>query len=245
MRPTGKADGREPRAGAIRALLLSVLLAVGCAGYKEQAHATSAIWSVRVTTTAGDVADCRLIRHVDSRDSALGCGLTVQPTPEECLRYQVKRAGGDTLLMRGPAGEAYDCSGGTAGVAATPATAPTAAPAAASAAPAPPPAATATAPPVAPARVPETPTPPPAAQAPAPVAPTAAPAPPARRIRITSDRGEARGCVYLGDVASPAACAGENGEASGPCVEEALNAGGNLIVRDGAVAQIFACKGKS
>jgi hypothetical protein len=40
--------------------------------------------------------------------------LTVQPTVEECLRYQVTYAGGDTLLMNGPVGEAYDCSGRSA-----------------------------------------------------------------------------------------------------------------------------------
>src|SRR5206468_664530 len=86
------------------------------------------IYDVRVTTHPNDVADCRLIEHVDSRDSAKGCGLTVQPTPEECLRYQVRRAGGDTLLTKGPAGDAYDCSGGVQKAA--PATPPTPTPAA-------------------------------------------------------------------------------------------------------------------
>ncbi|MGE5413335.1 MAG: hypothetical protein ACM3NW_04105, partial [Syntrophomonadaceae bacterium] len=109
----------------LRIVLLGAL-AAGCANYKADTEATGAIWTVRVTTNIADVRDCRVIRHVDSRDTALGCGLTVQPTPEECLRYQVKRAGGDTLLMRGPAGEAYDCGTGTgtaAAEAAPPATA--------------------------------------------------------------------------------------------------------------------------
>jgi len=81
----------------------------GCATHQADTTAAGAIESVRVTTNTRDVRDCRVIRHVDSRDTALGCGSTVQASVEECLRYQVVRAGGDTLLMRGPAGEAYDC----------------------------------------------------------------------------------------------------------------------------------------
>src|SRR6476646_4407990 len=68
------------------------------------------IWDVRVTRNGGDVGGCGFLVNVDSRDTA-NCGSTVQPTPEECLRYQVRYAGGDTLLINGPIGKAYDCSG--------------------------------------------------------------------------------------------------------------------------------------
>lgn len=222
---------QRPRASAIRILLLGALIAPGCAGYKEDTEATSAIWTVRVTTSAQDVAGCRLIRHVDSRDEKLGCGLTVQPTPEECLRYQVKRAGGDTLLMRGPAGEAYSCS----------AAAPGPSPAAAPEVPSPAPSAAPTASP-APTSVPAPPPAPTAAPAPPPAAPAVAP-PPSPRVRITQDRSAAKGCVYLGDATASASCGGEDGSA-GPCTEEALKAGGDLIVVEGARAQIFSCKTK-
>ena len=94
-------------------LVLLAAFGAGCADYKADMNATTTIYEVRVTTHAADVAGCRLIERVDSRDPDKGCGLTVQPTPEECLRYQVRRAGGDTLLMRGPVGDAYDCSGRT------------------------------------------------------------------------------------------------------------------------------------
>jgi hypothetical protein len=82
--------------------VLASLVAVGagCVAYSQTRAATSSIWDVRVTTNPDGVADCRLIERVDSRDPAGGCGLTVQPTAEECLRYQVRRAGGDTLLRK-------------------------------------------------------------------------------------------------------------------------------------------------
>jgi hypothetical protein len=86
---------------------------IGCSDHR-QLTATKSLWSVRAVTDRGEVADCRLISRVDSNDSLRGCGLTVQPTVEECLRYQVTYAGGDTLLMNGPVGEAYDCSGRSA-----------------------------------------------------------------------------------------------------------------------------------
>ena len=97
-------------AGAFAALVLLVAIGVGCADYKQTYAATSSISDVRVTTNRGEVGDCRPLGRVDSRDTARGCGLTVQPTPEECLKYQVKLAGGDTLLRGGPVGDAYDCS---------------------------------------------------------------------------------------------------------------------------------------
>jgi len=201
----------------------------GCTDYKQMQRATGSIWDVRVTVHPADVASCRLIRGVDSRDTARGCGLTVQPTFEECLRYQVRLAGGDTLLMDGPIGEAYDCSGQKASsgeALATPAR--TASPPVTS----PPPAATAA------------PTPPPAAP-PVPT-PAAAVLEPRRSsgVRITADRGAAKGCVYLGDLGAGLACGDENGEASADCAREARDAGGDLIVREGDRAQIFSCKAK-
>ena len=94
--------------------LLLLAAAVGCSGYQQMLTATNSLWSVRVVTDRREVADCRLISRVDSNDSLRGCGLTVQPTVEECLRYQVTSAGGDTLLINGLVGEAYDCSGRSA-----------------------------------------------------------------------------------------------------------------------------------
>jgi hypothetical protein len=98
------------RIGGLFVLLGAV---IGCSD-NRQLTATESLWSVRAVTDRGEVADCRLISRVDSNDSLRGCGLTVQPTVEECLRYQVTYAGGDTLLMNGPVGEAYDCSGRSA-----------------------------------------------------------------------------------------------------------------------------------
>lgn len=236
--------GFRKRVRLLRVALLCVL-GSGCTNYKADMDATRTIWSVHVTTSAADVKGCRLIRHVDSRDQDLGCGLTVQPTPEECLRYQVKRAGGDTLLMRGPAGEAYDCGTGQAPEVAEKASAPTTAPvaaatpvAAAAAAPAP---VTAPVPTAAPA-----PEPTPASPAPAPAPATTVAAEPkaASSVRATSDRSAARGCVYLGETVWSAACGDADASASGPCAEEAMRLGGNLVVRDGARAQVFSCPAK-
>jgi hypothetical protein len=115
----------------IGGLFVLLTAAVGCSDYQQRLTATNSLWSVRAVTDRGEVADCRLISRVDSNDSLRGCGLTVQPTVEECLRYQVTFAGGDTLLMNGPVGEAYDCSGRSAAPpmtsAQTPAPAPTSA----------------------------------------------------------------------------------------------------------------------
>jgi hypothetical protein len=220
------------------ALVLLAAFGAGCTNYKADMNATSKIYDVRVTTHATDVADCRLIERVDSRDTAKGCGLTVQPTPEECLRYQVKRAGGDTLLMRGPAGDAYDCSGRAANPAGAPAA--TSAPAAPAA---PPPA---SAPTPAPALAPAPVTTPAPAATPVPAPPPPAPAPaeprPAAKVRMSRDRESAKGCVYLGEVAPQASCLEQGGEATGDCARQALEAGGDLIVVDGVRAQIFSCK---
>jgi len=95
----------------IGGMFLVLTAAVGCSDYQQMLTATNSLWRVRAVTDRGEVADCRLISRVDSNDSLRGCGLTVQPTVEECLRYQVASAGGDTLLMNGLVGEAYGCSG--------------------------------------------------------------------------------------------------------------------------------------
>ena len=177
----------------------------------------ASIEAVRVTTNIGDVRNCRVIRHVDSRDTSLGCGSAAPATAEECLRYQVMRSGGDTLLMRGPAGEAYDCGG-------------SASPGSASS--------TRLTPTPAPASVP-VPTPVPERLA-APAAAPRGPEPPS--TRATTDRSLARGCVYLGDLDWTAACGEAAGAASGPCAEESRRLGGNLIVQGGSSAEVFWCR---
>jgi hypothetical protein len=92
---------------------------------------------------------------------------------------------------------------------------------------------------------PRPPTPePPAPKTPVPPPERSAEPRPASGVRITQDREAARGCVYLGDVTSKAACTGENGQASADCADQALKAGGDLIVVDGARAQIFSCKAR-
>jgi len=219
---------REKRTlGSARVLagfILYTTLAIACADYQADTAATYSIRSVRVTTSAAEVASCRLIQRVDSRDSTLGCGLTVQPTPEECLRYQVRRVGGDTLLIRGPAGEAYACEAPAPSPAAP---APTSAPVAVSSTP----------PPAAVVPVPTS------TPAPAP-APAPKPVPAPASVRLTADRDAARGCVYLGELAASTACDVSGETASGDCAAQALRAGGDLIVRDAGRGSIFACKAR-
>jgi hypothetical protein len=193
----------------------------GCADYQANTAATRSIWSVRLAR-ASEVHDCRALGRVDSRDAARGCGSTVQPTPEECLRFQVRRAGGDTLVINGPVGDAYDCSGGAStatAAAATPASAPpAAAPAAPAAAPRP--------------------------QTPAPQ-PAGAPPVPEKRARVVSDRGAARGCVYVGDLDPKSACALDTGSTEDCLARSGAAAGGDTVVWEGAAAsaaQVFTCK---
>jgi hypothetical protein len=223
VNPFANRASRRRAAGA--ACALAVLLVLSrCADYAQTHRATMTIWDVRVVKSEAEVAGCRFLTSVDSRDAQRGCGSTVQPTPEECLRFQVRYAGGDTLLIDGPIGKAYACA---------PEPAPAEAPA-----PAPAPAiATAPSPAAAPAAA-ATPPPVPAPTA----APTAAPAPPrapapARSVVVTEDRAKAKGCVYVGDVPSAVAC----GDASASCIEEASRAGGNLVVVSSGGSQIFAC----
>ena len=226
---------RHLRVGVLRdtvtvRILFVCVFASGCAASNADIGAASATKTVRVTTNIGDLRDCRIIRHVDSRDTALGCGPSTQSaTPEECLLYQVRRAGGDTLLLRGPAGEAYDCVSAAA------------------------PAVAAQDPPPAPKIGTKTsamasPSPPTNAAAASPISERSA-APTAQAtalkmplsVRVTTDRSSARGCVYLGDLDWTAAC-GSGGAAMEPCADTAQSLGGNLVVRDGARAEAFWCR---
>ncbi len=224
MKALRKAGRAHSAARVLSGVLLGSTLGTACANYKADTDATYAIWSVHVTTSPAEIASCRFLQHVDSRDASLGCGLTVQPTPEECLRYQVRRAGGDTLLMHGPAGEAYECS--PKPPATEVATAPT------------PGETAARAPSLAPA----------AAPTPMKESSVAPPPPsdrtPAPSIRVTADREAARGCVYLGELSPSAACEVAGGAASGDCAAEALRLGGDLLVRDAGRGQVFSCKAR-
>lgn len=151
-------------------LVVAGTLAAACSANKDAPTPPGAIEAVRVTTNLGDVRNCRVIRHVDSRDTSLGCGPAASGNVEECLRYQVVRSGGDTLLMRGPAGEAYDCGGAptmTSASSTRPATTPTRE---------------------------SVPTPTPLPER------AAAAVSESLSIPATTDRSMARGCVYLGDV---------------------------------------------
>jgi hypothetical protein len=198
--------------------LLGIAGLSGCADYQANTAATRSIWSVRVVK-AKEVGDCRALGRVDSRDAARGCGLTVQPTPEECLRFQVRRAGGDTLVMNGPVGDAYDCSGGAApavAAAAPPAAAPTenvAAPAA-----------------VRPTPIPTSPS------------PSALPAV-GKRARVVSDHAAARGCVYVGDLDPKSACGLDMGSTEDCLARVGAESGGDTVVwdRNAELAQVFNC----
>jgi hypothetical protein len=130
------------------------------------------------------------------------------------MKYQVRRAGGDTLLLGGPIGDAYDCSRSSA-TAAAPEPAPT------------------TRPTPTPTSTPSTPPPPPPAATP----------PPKSGVRIVLSRELAKGCVYLGDVDMKLACPDEPGKTSEACASDrAIEAGGNTVFLDGGRAQIFSCE---
>jgi hypothetical protein len=227
----------SPRSGA--PILLTLLaFSAGCADYKQVQDATRTMYDVHVTANPSDVASCRFLANVDSRDSAKGCGVAVQPNPEECLRYQVRRAGGDTLLRNGPMGKAYACTApdASATAQAAPAPAPAAAPAVASADP---PHVAAPAPSPAPAAAAAPATPTPAAPAPTPAA-SRTPG----EVRLTFDRDVAKGCVYLGDFPAGSGCEGESGRLTPDCADKAQKAGGDLVLVEGVQAQIFSCKAK-
>jgi hypothetical protein len=200
---------------AISALAVAAALGGSCSSYDQTMDATKTIWSVRVVYSPEEVRQCRFLANVDSTASPPGCGLTVQPTTDECLRFQVRYVGGDTLLYNGLVGKAYDCGLFTPTPTDTPA-----------AAPAPPP----------PAAVPA-PAPSPVPAAPAPV-PTVAPA----GVRIVHGRELVRGCVYLDDL-DPAECGGEGAPNRDDCLSErAGRIGGNTVLLEGGRAQIFECR---
>jgi hypothetical protein len=129
------------------------------------------------------------------------------------MKYQVRRAGGNALLLNGPVGEAYDCTEPNA-------------------TPMEPPRATA---------LPSTPQPHPSpADTPPPPASTP---PPTSRVRFVSSRETAKGCVYLGDVDVKVACPDTLGKTSEDCVSDrATEVGGNVVYLDGGRAQIFSCE---
>ena len=162
----------------------------------------------------------------------------MNPTPEECLRYQVRIIGGDTLLRDGPVGKAYACSS-QAAVTKAEATAPASSPPAAD----PPPAQAAGVAPASSAPTPvPSPTPIPAPSAPP--TPSVSAAQPTSGVRLTFDRDEARGCIYLGDFAPGTACEGPDGQLSPDCADQAKKAGGDLVLVQDVRAEIFSCKAK-
>jgi hypothetical protein len=206
------------------ALLLLFAAAIGCAGYKQSLKATNSIWNVTVTTNREDVKNCRRVATVNANDTKRGCGLTVQPSTQECLQYQVLLAGGDTLLSNGFVGEAYQCLAPrptSSEVEATPTPTPAAAPA----------------PPPVPSSSPtQAPTP-----APAPL--KASPAPASSGVRLVQSREAVKGCVYLGDVDLRAECPVEGTGTPISCIaERAARAGGNTVLVEGDRAPIFSCK---
>jgi hypothetical protein len=63
-------------------------------------------------------------------------------------------------------------------------------------------------------------------------------------VRASADRSAARGCVYLGEIGWNSACGEAPDAAAGPCAEDAIRLGGNLVVREGARAEVFSCPTK-
>jgi hypothetical protein len=219
--------GRSMRTQVRGALLLLLASAVGCAGYKQSLKSTNSIWSVTVTTNREDVKNCRRVAFVNANDAQRGCGLTVQPSTQECLQYQVLLAGGDTLLSNGFVGEAYRCSDA----------APSPTPSELPATPTP------TAIP-APQPVPSLSPTPAATSAPVPL--KTSPAPASSGVRLVQLREAVKGCVYLGDIDLRAECPADGTGTPISCIaERAARAGGNTVLIDGDRAPIFSCKAKS
>ena len=231
------------RTGTGAALVLLLAAGIGCAGYQRTSKATKNVWSVHVVKSRTEVENCRYLGLVDANDSSRGCGLTAQPSTQECLRYQVALAGGDTLVDNGFVGDAYDCSGRNAS-SATSSTVPppqsTPAPAPGSAEPPPPP--------TTPRSVTET---PPATETPlAPTPPPTAVATPTHSapagsvgVRIVESRSAVKGCVYLDEIDLKAECPSAAGAASVECVvDRSSRMGGNAVLIEANRALVFSCK---
>ena len=234
--------------GAFLALLLAA--GFGCASYKQSSKAARDIWDVRVTTNPDEVKNCRRVASVDAWGPNRDCGRIAQPTTEECLRYQVVMAGGDTLLANGFVGEAYQCAAPSltpAGLSATPAASVTPVPPTPSPTPRPTPTPGPSPPPPAAPTVPF-PSPTPAAT------PVPVPAPPARLsptpasagVRLVQSREAVKGCVYVDEIDLKAECPAEGGGTPLSCIaERAAKAGGNTVLLESDRALIFSCKPSS
>ncbi len=231
------------RTGTGAALVLFLATGIACTSYRKTSVATKDLWSVRVAKDKTEVEDCRSLGLVDATDTTRGCGLTVQPSTQECLRYQVALAGGDTLIDRGFVGDAYDCSvrsGASATASPAPPLSPTPTPASPTAGPVPSPTPRPPATPTPLATVTPLPaTPPPAAAA------TRTPRPPAESVgvRIVESRSALKGCVYLDEIDLKTECPSEGAAASVGCiVDRSSRIGGNAVLVEGNRALVFSCK---
>ena len=224
------------------ALAIFLAASIGCATYRQTSEATRSIWSIRIAKSPAEVANCRYLGLVDANDPHRGCGLTAQPSTQECLRYQVALAGGDTLIDKGFVGDAYDCSGRNAASATSPPVAPpssTPTPVSGSAEPPPSPTASPSAAGTSPAtETPAAPTPPAPVATPTPVAPAGG-----GGVRIVESRSALKGCVYLDEIDLEAECPSEAGAASTECVvERSSRLGGNAVLIEANRALVFSCK---
>jgi hypothetical protein len=215
------------------ALTLLLATTFECPEYKQNLKATKSIWDVKLAESREDVKNCRRLGYVDSTDEKKGCGLIAQPTTEECLRYQVLMAGGDTLLANGVVGEAYLCSTSApvpSGPPATPPPSESLATPTPSAAPAP--------------LVVASPSP-----TPAPV-PSPGPAPPevpaataSGGVLFVQSLEAVKGCVYLREFDLRAECPVASAGSQLPCISEhAARAGGNTVLIENDRALFFSCK---
>ena len=231
------------RTGFGAALVLFLAAGMGCAGYQQTSAATKNVWSIRIAKSPAEVENCRYLGLVDANDSRRGCGLTAQPTTQECLRYQVALAGGDTLIDRGFVGDAYDCSGRNAASAtsspvAPPPGTPTPVPGSAEPTPSPTTSGSATGASLA-TETPAAPTPP------ATAVPTPTPAAPAGSagVRIVESRSALKGCVYLDEIDLEAECPSAAGATSRECVlSRSARLGGNAVLIEARRALVFSCK---
>jgi hypothetical protein len=231
------------RTGTGATFVLFLAAGMGCASYQQTSKATRNVWSIRIAKGPAEVENCRYLGLVDANDAHRGCGLTAQPSTEECLRYQVALAGGDTLVARGFVGDAYDCSGRSAASATpSPVPPPPSPPAPASPAAEPPPSPTASRP--ATEALPATETPAAPTPSSTPVA-TPTPAAPAGNagVRIVESRSALKGCVYLDEIDLKAECPSAAGATSMECVvNRSSRMGGNAVLIEANRALVFSCK---